>query len=133
MLKSVDFPWGRGIGTYGFNFTNKRVDFHKNWDGKWIKFVAEWDGSIANMKRRSWYVREKRAWRLYKREDEFGNWHLNVHRPTKRPRPANVGDRAWELRTTDKRLQPWQLLDWYGTQVEVVSFPAPSYDRTTLM
>lgn len=153
-LKSIHFPWGRGIGTLAFNFDTKHVDFSINWSHELIKFVAMYkQGSQSQVQQRSWYKLTRNGWQLLRREDQFGRWTRNhpgaqggkyangiserlelvndgVRRIPRLERPADIPARAWALR---KQFTPYTLIDWCGMQLEVISFPSPEKNSVAVM
>lgn len=144
-LNSIDMPWGKGLGTLGFNFATKHVDFSFNWGRHLIMFVALYAGAASEhrVQQRSWYCLTWHGWQLQRREDAFGRWYRNAlsggqwevcgHGYRRVPllaRPASIPQRAWELR---QQFKPYQLVDWYGQQLEVISFPSPERNSVIVM
>lgn len=147
-LQSIDFPWGKGIGTLGFNFATKHVDYSFNWLWEFIKFVAVYTAATGKqVQQRSWYKLTMQGWQLLRREDQFGRWYCGRtmvdHHPTRQQvvngglrlmplleRPADIPQRAWQLRPLFK---PYTMVDWYGAQLEVISYPSPESNSVTVM
>ena len=86
---------------------------------------------------KSWYVLRRGGWYLLRREDRWGEYRGKTQNGEARRRAPlyeypdeGISQRAWQLRTFFK---PYQLIDWYGRQVEVISYPSPEKMSVNLM
>lgn len=131
MLTNIYFPWGAGLGTLGFRFKTHYVDFSIV-SGALQLFVAQYTIFDKNhFTNRSWYHLKNFSWILVKREDAWGEWKNGKRRPPLyEPPEGGIVQRAWDLR---QYFKPYQIIDWYGEQREVISFPCPENNRVTLM
>jgi len=131
MITNIYFPWGAGLGTLAFRFSDHYTNYtiQNSSVQKYVARYATFDHS--HITERSWYRLTRAGWQLFKREDRWGEWKNGVRRPPLYEQPsAGIPQRAWELRAYFK---PYQKIDWYGQQLEVISYPCPEKDRVTLM
>lgn len=127
-MKKIRLHWALGcLGiTIGSTYRDIRVDTR---DWTLHLFVRSPDS-------KSWYQRRGATWILLRREDVWGTYRCALdntpahRRPALRDRPASIPDRAWELR---RDFVPYKVIDWYGEQLEVISYPCPEKNRVTVL
>jgi hypothetical protein len=119
----IFFPWGKGIGTLGFEWKTLYFDFSlgglTNAERHVRMFVSHrtTDGEISD---RSWYRLTIRGWRLVKREDSLGVWTNGHRHPPMLDLPADPHSFA---RSFAKEWKPYAVRDVYGERVEIISYP----------
>ncbi len=127
----------RALGTWGITLGKTYRDIRFDWPSlrqrrsSWVHLFVRQPSS------KSWYVLTWHGWQLLRREDSWGTYKgVTANGPAKRRPPlyefpdGGIAHRAWELRSAWK---PYQLVDWYGQQMEVMSFPSPERLSVTIM
>ena len=131
---SIHFPWSSGLGTLGFKVCGHYVDFCISRGALRMFTALERNGVYEKFcfTVRSWYKLTRDGWQLLKREDFWGTWQHGKRRPPlyDLPDSGTTVDRAWELR---QYFKPYQIIDWYGRTLEVISFPSPEKLSVTVM
>lgn len=147
MLTKIALPWGSGLGRLGFSYTDRYVDYGTGYrlpegTGKPKMVLTKFEATYtvfdsSHWTDRSWYRLERTGfrfrWALTRREDRWGQW--NVLTGTRRPPlydmpEEGIPQRAWKLR---QYFRPYQIIDWYGKTMEVISFPSPEKRSVNLM
>lgn len=137
----IQFPWGVGLGCWGLSTSKSYRDIRHD-KGGWYVFVGDRYDERSLPQRQSWYKVVRIGWKLrlklLRRVDKFGEWQLTKdgksHRKPMLWVTANAAKCIEEqTRRLARELRPYQVIDWYGRTVEIISCPFPTKDGIHVM
>lgn len=116
------------------NLRSKLIRFFFH-EGRLRKYVAR--HLFEDQDEKSWYKFTWEGWRLYRRESYVGRWWEDPKSGDTNSNPGDASisevidpnsDLYWHLRE-HSGFKPYNIIDWYGEKLEVISYPYPSNDQ----